>query len=67
MDAPQGSPTDQPRPLAPRLMLGLIALALVLFTKDGPGSWGDASRLATMESIAERGTLAIDDLSLIHI
>ncbi|MBI1379597.1 MAG: hypothetical protein GC161_00745 [Planctomycetaceae bacterium] len=43
------------------LVLGLVALALVVFTKSGAGSWADASRLATIESLAERGTLAIDD------
>ncbi len=48
------------RPLASRLVLAVIAIVMVLFTKDGPGSWADASRLASIESLAERGTLSID-------
>lgn len=43
-----------------RWALLLIALAILCGTKLAPGSWADASRLATIESLAERGTLAID-------
>ena len=37
------------------------ALALILFTKHTAGSANDRSRLATIESLVERGTFAIDD------
>lgn len=45
---------------APLLVLALVLLALAWFTAAGPGSWADASRLATIQSLGERGTLAID-------
>lgn len=54
------APQDQRLPLPVRLALLLIALALLFGTHLAPGSWADASRLATIESLAERGTLAID-------
>jgi hypothetical protein len=46
-----------------RWVLALVALAMVLGTRTRPGSWADASRLATIESLVERGTLAIDGSS----
>ena len=59
-----GMSSEDPEPargLAVTLALAAIALVLLVATKHAPGSWADASRLATIESIAERGTLAIDD------
>ena len=50
-----------PTPRAVWIVLAVIALVLVVFTKDGPGSWADATRLATIDSLVTRGTLAIDD------
>lgn len=44
-----------------RWSLALAALILLLTAHAVPGSWSDASRLATIESLVERGTLAIDD------
>ena len=44
-----------------RLALLFVAIVLLLFTKDGPGSWADGSRLATIQAIAEQGVLHIDD------
>jgi hypothetical protein len=41
-------------------VLALVLLALASFTASGPGSWADASRLATIQSLGESGTLAID-------
>lgn len=42
--------------------LGLLALAFAAFSaKPYAGSWNDGSRLATVESLLDRGTLAIDD------
>ncbi len=37
-----------------------LALLLLLATKHQPGSWNDRSRLATVESLVERGSLSID-------
>lgn len=58
---PNAEPPNAPTPGAVWTVLALVALILALFTKDGPGSWADATRLASIESLAERGTLAIDD------
>lgn len=44
-----------------RLALLAVAAVLLLFTKDGPGSWADGSRLATIQAIVEQGALHIDD------
>lgn len=55
---PDGVP---PTPRTVWLVLAAFALILALFTKDGPGSWADATRLATIDSLVTRGTLAIDD------
>ncbi|MHC4377900.1 MAG: hypothetical protein ACYS26_14975 [Planctomycetota bacterium] len=44
-----------------RIALLAVAVVLLLFTKDGPGSWADGSRLATIQAIAEQGVLHIDD------
>ena len=42
--------------------LGAIAfLIAALGAKPYAGSWNDASRLAAVESLLDRGTLAIDD------
>jgi hypothetical protein len=70
---PRSSPQPGPGPLSAaseRARPGLpgpvrwallgIALAILVGTELRPGSWADASRLATIESLAERGTLAID-------
>ncbi len=57
--APQAAERGLGRPVL--AVLAVLALALAIFTKDGAGSWADASRLATIESIVERGTLSIDD------
>src|SRR5262245_37009368 len=40
------------------LVASLIALASA---RDQVGGWNDASRLATVESLVDQGTLAIDD------
>jgi hypothetical protein len=43
-------------------LLGLLAFALAAAgARDQPGGFNDGSRLATAESLIERGTLAIDD------
>ena len=57
----EATETPASTPRATWIVLGVLALALLVFTKDGVGSWADASRLATIESLAQRGTLAIDD------
>lgn len=56
--------SESPRPHTPRAVwvaLAVLALLLALATHSVPGSWADASRLATIESVVERGTLAIDE------
>lgn len=69
MVAPEGHPpepalapepdTDLGRPAL--LVLLVFALALLLLTKSEPVSWADASRLGTIQALAEEGTLALDD------
>lgn len=46
-----------------RVLLTFALLALIGLISISPRAWGwnDASRMATVESIVERGTLAIDD------
>jgi hypothetical protein len=44
-----------------RFFLLGCGLAALLCARPFAGSWNDASRLATAECLAERGTLAIDD------
>ncbi|QDU66977.1 hypothetical protein [Engelhardtia mirabilis] len=61
MSDPDQLAPPSPTPRAVWLVLGLIAVVLLVFTKDGPGSWADATRLATIDSLVTRGTLAIDD------
>jgi hypothetical protein len=39
----------------------LFLLVFAVFTKSYVGSWNDASRMATIESLVERGTFAIDN------
>lgn len=39
----------------------LFFLIFAIFTKSYVGSWNDASRMATIESLVERGTFAIDN------
>ena len=53
-----------PRPVL--VVLGLFALALVLFTKDAPDSWADGSRLGTIQGLVEHRTLALDDTDYVH-
>jgi len=58
-DGPSMSRLDRP---ATAWILALAAFALaVVGARDQPGGFNDASRLATAESLIERGTLAIDD------
>ncbi|MHC4262647.1 MAG: hypothetical protein ACYSWX_09015 [Planctomycetota bacterium] len=54
---PQSSATSR----AVWIVLAVVGLVIACLTHDAPGSWADASRLAAIESLAERGTLAIDD------
>src|SRR5207253_2672990 len=42
------------------VVLGALAIAL-LSVRPYAGSWNDGSRLATVESLVDRGTFAIDD------
>lgn len=44
-----------------RLALAGVALVLLLFTKDGPGSWADGSRIGTIQAVAEQGALYLDN------
>jgi hypothetical protein len=43
------------------------ALLAVVSAHDYAGSWNDGSRLATVESLADFGTLAIDDSIFVHV
>ena len=43
------------------LVLFLASLVAVVSARDYPGGWNDGSRLATVESLVERHTWAIDD------
>jgi tetratricopeptide (TPR) repeat protein len=53
--------TEKPRlGRAPKIVLALFAFALLLFTKSEPMSWADASRMGTIQSLVEHGTLALD-------
>lgn len=50
--------------MSPRPAIIVFVFFFILFaihTKDAKRSWGDASRMAVVESLVERGTLAIDD------
>ncbi|MEO0652400.1 MAG: hypothetical protein AAFZ65_17130, partial [Planctomycetota bacterium] len=38
----------------------IVGLTILLLTHGAPGSWADASRLGAIESLVERGTLALD-------
>jgi hypothetical protein len=57
-----------PTPLTPErdpravgcLVLGLAAVIAVASARAAPGSWNDSSRLATVESLVDYHTLAID-------
>ncbi len=50
-----------PLPPPVRAVLALLALVLVVFTKDRADSWADGSRLGTIQGLVEHGTLALDD------
>lgn len=43
------------------LLFVIFFTIFALFTKTEPRSWNDASRMATIESLAERGSFIIDD------
>src|SRR5947209_17544609 len=43
------------------LVAGLALLLAAAGARPDAGSWNDGSRLAAVESLLERGTLAIDD------
>ena len=45
----------------PWVVIAAFALVLLLFTKENPVSWADASRMGTIQGLAEQGTLALDD------
>jgi hypothetical protein len=47
--------------LAPWALLVACALVAVLNARPYAGSWNDGSRLAAVESLADRGTFAIED------
>ena len=44
-----------------RAVLALLAITLLLFTKDRADSWADGSRLGTIQGLVEHGTLALDE------
>lgn len=48
------------------LLLGVLGLA-VAGARPYAGGWNDGSRLAAVESLAERGTLAIDDSVFVRV
>lgn len=52
-------PTDSIR--CHLLVIFAAALVAIASARDYPGGWNDGSRLATVESLVERGTWAIDD------
>lgn len=56
--------------ITPRQVLVVIFLLAGAFAVEGArpyaGGWNDGSRLATVESLVERGTLAIDDSIYCH-
>ncbi len=47
------------------LILGVLVLIMAAVTKNHVASWNDASRMAVVESIVERGTLIIDRSSFV--
>jgi hypothetical protein len=47
--------------LAPWLFFALVSAIALAGTRTLPGSWNDASRLATVEALVDYHTLAIDD------
>src|SRR6516225_456337 len=59
MSVPGPAPREHPLvPLA--VLLGAVAIAAAS-ARPYAASWNDGSRLAAVESLADRGTLAIDD------
>src|SRR5689334_14474649 len=48
------------------VLAGLAFALAALGAHDQPGGFNDGSRLATAESLIERGTLAIDDSVFVH-
>ncbi|MFT5287296.1 MAG: hypothetical protein ACI8TQ_003481 [Planctomycetota bacterium] len=44
-----------------KFVLFAFLIALLVFTKDGAGSWADGSRMGTIQALVEHGTLALDD------
>ena len=57
------SEVDNSAPLGrwPWVVIAAFALVLLLFTKDAPVSWADASRMGTIQGLVEQRTLALDD------
>jgi hypothetical protein len=47
--------------LALALVIGAAAIVALVSARPYAGAWNDGSRLATVESLVDRGTLAIDD------
>lgn len=54
-------PAPTTHPLYHLLIIGCAAIVAILGCRDHPGSWNDASRLATVESLIDRHTFVIDD------
>ena len=52
---------------AERILLCLCAVFAIFAARPFAGSWNDASRLATAESVVERGTLCIDDSIFVSV
>lgn len=51
----------------PRLVLLVAAVLAVAGARPYAGGWNDGSRLATAESLVDRGTLAIDDSIFVRV
>jgi hypothetical protein len=61
---PKSRPFDSPlRALA---VLAVAATLAAVSARDHAGSWNDGSRLATVESLVDRHTLAIDDSNFVR-
>lgn len=59
------TPTDEAfSPFGTKVLLLLVFVSM-LFVIPNPKSWNDASRLAAIESVVERGTLVIDNSTFV--
>ncbi|MFQ5972532.1 MAG: hypothetical protein ACE5Q3_09375 [Alphaproteobacteria bacterium] len=55
------------RRVAALVVLALAALIAIVSARDYAGGWNDGSRLATVESLVDRHTLAIDDSIFVRV